>query len=151
MRVEFCSYRAVFERMRDAHFTALISILGSADDEECPSVEVPHLCLPIDDIAAPMKRYSLASITQISKLLSFGAVHENLLVHCQAGSSRSAAAALLLEVQRDRLLAEEIEPFVAKFQSRYPFARPNQRIMECGDRALQLKGRLITAVKNTFA
>jgi predicted protein tyrosine phosphatase len=148
--VEFCSYLAVAERMRGAHFTALISILGSADDQEWPSVEVPHLCLPIDDIAVPMKGYSLASNTQISKLLRFGAVHENLLVHCRAGSSRSAAAALLLEIQRDRLLAEEIEPFVAKFQGRYPFARPNQRIIECGDRSLRLKGRLIAAVKSVF-
>jgi predicted protein tyrosine phosphatase len=148
--VEFCSYRAVADRMRGAHFTALISILGSADEEEWPSVEVPHLCLLIDDIAVPMKGYSLASNTQISKLLSFGAVHENLLVHCRAGSSRSAAAALLLEVQRDRLLADQIEPFVRKFQTRYPFARPNQRIVECGDRSLRLKGRLIAAVKSVF-
>ena len=150
MTVEFCSYRAVAERMRGAHFTALISILGSADDEEWPSVEVPHLCLPIDDIAAPMKGYSLASNAQIAKLLKFGAVHKNLLVHCRAGSSRSAAAAMLLEIQRDRLHTNEIEPFVAKFQSRYPFARPNQRIVECGDRVLGLDRRLIAAVKNTF-
>jgi predicted protein tyrosine phosphatase len=148
--VEFCSYRAVAERMRGAHFTALISILGSADDEEWPSVEVPHLCLPIDDIAAPMKGYSLASNVQIAKLLKFGAVHENLLVHCRAGSSRSAAAAMLLEIQRNQLIAEEIEPFVAKFQSRYPFSRPNQRIVECGDRALRLEGRLNAAVRNVF-
>jgi predicted protein tyrosine phosphatase len=150
MTIEFCSYRAVVERMRGAHFTALISILGSADNEDWPSVEVPHLCLPIDDIAAPMNGYSLASNAQISKLLSFGAVHENLLVHCRAGSSRSSAAAMLLKIQRDRLPTNEIAPFVAKFQARFPFARPNQRIIECGDRVLGLERRLIAAVKNTF-
>lgn len=150
MAIEFCSYGAIVERMDAGSFTALISILGRADDLEWPSVEIPHLCLSIDDIAAPMQGYSLASNAQISNLLRFGAAHESVLVHCQAGSSRSAAAALLIEIQRDRLQLHAIEPYVASFRSRYPFARPNRRIVECGDRELRLERRLIAAVKKVF-
>ena len=148
MIIEFCSYDAVADRMSAGSFTALISILGRADDLEWPSVEIPHLCLAIDDIAAPMQGYWLASSAQISELLRFGSEHENVLIHCQAGRSRSAAAALLLEIQRDRLGIDAIATCVTNFHSRYPFARPNRRIVECGDRALRLRRQLVNAVRS---
>jgi predicted protein tyrosine phosphatase len=150
LTIEFCSYDAVAERMNAGSFSALISILGRADGLEWPSVEIPHLCLPIDDIAAPMRGYSLASNAQVANLLRFGVVHNNVLIHCRAGSSRSSAAAMLLRLQSDPLPAHAIAPFVEQFRSYYPFARPNQRIIECGDAALRLDRRLIAAVKNVF-
>ncbi len=150
MTIEFCSYMAVAKRLNAGSFSGLVSILGAEDSLEWPSVAAAHLRLTIDDIAAPMRGYSLASAAQIADLLRFGARHESVLIHCRAGTSRSAAAAILLELQYYQPCLNDIEQLVAHFRERFPFSRPNQRIIECGDASLGLQQHLIAAVKKIF-
>jgi predicted protein tyrosine phosphatase len=67
-----------------------------------------------------------------------------VLIHCEAGVSRSPAAALIMyacwlgpgheEEAMERVLAQR------------PCAMPNRRIVELGDRLLALDGRLVAAI-----
>ncbi|MDQ0319721.1 putative protein tyrosine phosphatase [Pararhizobium capsulatum DSM 1112] len=68
-----------------------------------------------------------------------------LLVHCWMGVSRSPAAALVaaLAAEPDQDDAE----LALRLRVASPYATPNARIVEIGDRLLSRKGRLAAAVK----
>jgi predicted protein tyrosine phosphatase len=67
-----------------------------------------------------------------------------VLAHCQAGISRSAAAAVIVYVVM--LGAGNEEEAVARVMKQREIASPNRRMIAIADRLLELDGRLIAAV-----
>ena len=111
----------------------------------------PHrrLELRFHDVIDPQPECVAPSLEDVEHLLAFGRdvaapPSGHLLVHCQAGVSRSTAAAILIVVQaRLHRPAAEAVRAVAVYR---PKAWPNLRIIEFGDRLLGRNGELVEAV-----
>ena len=110
----------------------------------------PHrrLLLCFHDIIEPTPERYAPSREDVERLLAFGreldeAPAGHLLVHCQAGVSRSTAAATLILAQAhpDRPAIEILEA-VARIR---PRAWPNLRILEFGDELLGRDGEIVAA------
>ena len=70
-----------------------------------------------------------------------------LIVHCWMGVSRSPAAAIVAALS---LFPDQDEMELAtRLRTVSPYATPNARIIEIGDRLLGRNGRLIAAIKKT--
>ena len=85
-----------------------------------------------------------ASVADIERLVRFARSVDlskgKLLVHCQAGVSRSAAAAIIVvaTILGRGHEAEAIE----QVRRTHPHTRPNRRMLEIADTLLQADGRL---------
>jgi predicted protein tyrosine phosphatase len=110
----------------------------------------PHqrLVLRFHDIIEPTPDRLLPSRDDVERLLAFGRelgepAASHLLVHCQAGVSRSTAAAALILAQADPLRpARAVLDAVAQMR---PRAWPNLRILELGDALLGRNGEIVAA------
>ncbi len=109
-----------------------------------------HLTLQMNDIAfkgndklvAP-EEHHVASLIDFARGWDQSAP---LLIHCWMGVSRSPAAALVVALS---LYPDQDEMALANRLRRVsPFATPNTRIIEIGDRLLGRGGKLIAAVKS---
>ena len=69
-----------------------------------------------------------------------------VIAHCQAGISRSAAAAVI--VYAVMLGPGREQEAVARVLQQRVFARPNWRMIEIADRLLHLEGRLLDAIRD---
>jgi predicted protein tyrosine phosphatase len=88
-----------------------------------------------------------ASVADIERLVRFARGVDlsegKLLVHCQAGISRSAAAAIIVVAT---ILGPGHETEAIEHVRRtHPHTRPNQRMLELADTLLQAQGRLAEA------
>ena len=108
--------------------------------------------LEFDDIDTPYHdpEYVLPNVQHILKALYFMKfVHANkgdLLIHCQAGISRSTAIAFTLYAYGLGIGKEaEALSYIVAVQ---PQAIPNQWIVELADIALKRGGRLIQTLRN---
>ena len=134
---------------RDAGVTDVLSILD-------PEVPVPrafagytalrrHWILRFHDVSWPIPGAILAGPGDVETLLAFGeelrtaGTRARLLVHCHAGVSRSAAAALVLLAQHHPGHEAAALDLV---QRRRPVAQPNRRLVMLADAALDRDGRL---------
>lgn len=108
-----------------------------------------HLTLQMNDITFKGNEKLIApDDVHIQTLIDFAREWDQsapLLVHCWMGVSRSPAAAILvaLAVKPD----EDDAILAARLRTVSPFATPNARIIEIGDRLLERNGALISAVK----
>jgi|SRR6185436_10148036 len=84
----------------------------------------------------------------VAQLISFArAVMQRtgrVLIHCQAGISRSSAAAVI--VHAIALGSGHEHEAVARVMAQRPIAHPNRRMIAIADRLLRLDGRLIAAI-----
>ncbi|MBV8493652.1 MAG: dual specificity protein phosphatase family protein [Alphaproteobacteria bacterium] len=135
-----------------AGVTHVLSILAP-DIEDPPAFDAfaPHrrLTLRFHDIIEPSRDRLPPGRADVERLLAFGrelaeTPEGHLLIHCQAGVSRSTAAAALILAQArpDRPAREALE---AVSQIR-PRAWPNLRILEFGDELLGRNGEMVAAV-----
>jgi len=69
-----------------------------------------------------------------------------VIAHCQAGISRSSAAAVI--VYAVMLGPGREQEAVARVLQQRVFARPNWRMIEIADRLLHLEGRLLDAIRD---
>jgi predicted protein tyrosine phosphatase len=96
-----CGYPDLWDHISTVQPHLFISILGPHDSTPWPTITgLPHLRLEIDDIHRPCNGFSHATAAHIRQLVTFlqewhPERGERLLAHCWAGSSRSAAAALI--------------------------------------------------------
>ena len=136
----------------DHAYTHLISIQGLDRPLECfvagfKEFTGPKLALVFDDISKPWQGYVPPGITEVNAILDFAremdAVEMNLLVHCEAGISRSTATAFIILCF---LLGpgQEQEAFRRVLEAQ-PRARPNSLMVELADWRLGREGRMIEA------
>ena len=93
----------------------------------------------------PPQRQDVESIIGFVGAAQDGSPVTHVLIHCQSGVSRSAAAAMLvLACARADLPAQRLMEHLV--QSR-PSALPNMRMIEIGDDVLGRRGDLIEAVR----
>jgi predicted protein tyrosine phosphatase len=134
-----------------AGVTHVLSIL--APDIEDPSAFdafAPHrrLTLRFHDIIEVLPDRPGPTRADVERLLAFGreltdTPGSHLLIHCQAGVSRStASAALILAQARPDRPAREVLEAVSQIR---PRAWPNLRILELGDELLGRNGEIAAA------
>ncbi|HXV29300.1 MAG TPA: tyrosine phosphatase family protein [Sinorhizobium sp.] len=129
----------------------MLSLMARGQDFHRPAIidGAKHLTIGVNDITfagtgdlvAPQEEH-------VAQIIDFARRWDRtrpLLVHCWMGVSRSPAAALIAALavepeQDDHELAKRL-------RCASPFATPNARLVEIGDRALQRQGRLVAAVK----
>ena len=61
-----------------------------------------HMVLRFEDLDEDLDGYKTASVEQVQRILDFGRSHQEgkMLIHCEAGISRSTAAALAILAER---------------------------------------------------
>lgn len=98
-----------------------------------------------DERTGPSEEHVAELIEEAKRLAGSGG---RVLAHCEAGISRSAAAAVVIYAVA---LGEGSErEAVARVLGQRPFAQPNLRLIELADRLLGREGRLVDAVLETF-
>src|SRR5439155_3265952 len=147
-RITICGIPELDEHCA-AGVTHVLSILGPDwPDPEAFAAFPPHrrLTLRFHDIIEPDPDRVAPSRYDVERLLSFGrelhaATNSHLLVHCQAGVSRSTAATALILAQAypERPASAALDAVV---QLR-PRAWPNLRIIELGDELLGRGGEIV--------
>lgn len=126
----------------------LISIGNSGDELSAPR-DIPksrHLRLEFDDIIEPRVNLTVPDHRHVERLLEFGAAwntNERLLIHCNAGQSRSPATAIVLLAQKNPARENDV---VGMVRDRAHHIMPNRLLIALGDCALGCNGRLIEAV-----
>lgn len=133
-------------------FDAVISIESTNAKrhlQSCPlKPDAERLIVVIDDIDRPFPDKRIASIADVARVIALAADHidKDILIHCEAGRSRSTALAL-------SILARWYGPDREKDAVDHllqisPKAAPNMRIIELADLILHHNGKLIHAIKS---
>lgn len=158
MNLTILSRELATSALRGPHpYTHIISICDIQTMEPVPGFEtVPpagRLFLAFDDVThnpegMRLHGYIPPDERVVQKLIGFaGTVPEDaaLLVHCEAGISRSTAAAFIVRaVQRGP--GEEVPALCDVFAARTQ-ARPNGLMVELADRLLGREGRMLEALQ----
>lgn len=149
-RIHVCPLSKVKETVQATGARSLVTLVDQGTPIERP-VEISaarHLVVAVSDIAAAAKGHTLPSAPHVELLLSFVRRWDQrtpLLIHCQAGVSRSTAAAFIaacaLRPQRDEA---EIARAV---RAGSPTATPNSRLVAIADAMLGRKGRMVAAIE----
>ncbi|HET7712471.1 MAG TPA: hypothetical protein VFL80_11125 [Thermoanaerobaculia bacterium] len=152
LAIEVCSRAEAAEILRSGESCAAIDLLisiGEWIDGPPPGYEnvSARLRLTFADTADPERgprERDVEKIIEAARQLSEDA--RRVVVHCQAGISRSAAAAMILYAA---ILGpgREDEAFRRVIEQR-PVARPNIRMIEIADRLLGCDGEFVRVVRS---
>lgn len=128
---------------------------------EHPCWQTRGLRLEFDDIERespscswyrPVTQEQVAQLIQFSQGIKPG--DKGILIHCQAGISRSTAAAVIVRLcQYEQLRGgcqDMIPAVLREVQAIQPLAKPNRRMIWLTDRVLGLGGRLIQEYQVVF-
>lgn len=129
----------------------MVSLMAKGQDFHRPGIIDParHLALGVNDITYAGSGDLIGpQETHVQQIIDFAKGwnrSQPLLIHCWMGVSRSPAAAILtaLAVNPD----QDDEALAKRLRASSPYATPNSRFIEIGDRVLGRGGRLIAAVK----
>ncbi len=113
--------------------------------------EPKQLILRFDDINEPIDDYVVPQLSHIKRALDFADKIEDgsLLVHCNAGISRSSAIALAVIAKR--LGSGKEEEAVNTLEHINPNCRPNRSIVEMTDELLKRNGSLYKVVEEKLS
>jgi predicted protein tyrosine phosphatase len=135
---------------RLARVSALVSIDNPGARRPVGFNRVPtRLRLEFDDVSTELVGFVAPKVEHVQRLISFAARVRgsagDVLVHCEAGISRSTAAVVILAAA---LLGpgRELEAVDAAFAAT-PVARPNRLMVALADGELGLDGKLVAALE----
>lgn len=128
----------------------LISVVAPDQQPPTPRGMAPeaHLRVACDDITEPNPLEIAPDHRHVKQLIAFArewSPPRPILVHCQAGISRSTAAALVAYAVH---FPDSVDMAAAHLRRTASYARPNPLIIALGDELLALQGRLIAAVES---
>ena len=147
-RIFVCPLSDLENSLASSRAKWMISLSGPGKSPQRPEqITGGYLALEFNDIDAPRDDLVPPDTAHISQLLAFFAQWNrqgNLLIHCWMGISRSTAAAAiaLAALQPDRNPTD----IAATLRQSSPMATPNRLMIAHADKALQLDGRLSTAI-----
>lgn len=126
----------------------VISIVAPEEQPPTPPGLEPddHLRVLCHDIVAPCPMAIPPDRSHVQQIIAFARQWDPshpILIHCQAGISRSTAAALVTYAAH---FPETVDQAAAHLRQTGPHARPNPLITELGDELLGMNGRLVAAV-----
>lgn len=147
--IHVCGILDVAELAAALNPGALISIVAPEEQPPTPPqvAAAAHLRLSCHDIVEPAPMEILPDRRLVKRLIAFARdwrPDAPLLVHCQAGVSRSAAAALVVYAAH---FPDTVERAAAHLRDSGPHVSPNPLIVALGDELLGLEGRLIAAAQ----
>ena len=131
------SYQEAARLIQGRWPTRIISLLPN-----CSCLGTHHLVIGVDDICRPQQGLSGPEPTHLERVLAFTRTltdADRLLVHCEAGMSRSAAIAITICL-RHGMDPDEAFCHVRKIQ---PLLSPNPHILARTDAHFGLNGRLV--------
>jgi len=147
--IHVCPLSQLAETARVTGARSLVTLIN----KEIPVPRPPeiaaenHLIVHLSDITIELEGHTLPCESHVEKLLSFISLWDQLaplIIHCQAGVSRSTAAAFIaacaLRPNRDE---NEIARVV---RAKSPTATPNSRLVAIADSLLARRGRMIDAI-----
>lgn len=146
-----CSLSKLQQVVDDVKATHLVTVLNPEMDMERPRGIAPerHLRLSLNDIAATLPGFKLASEQQVQQLIDFVHAWDRttpLVVHCWAGVSRSTASAYIAACS---LRPDLSEMELAKaLREASPRATPNSHLIALADALLGRDGRMIDAIES---
>lgn len=128
----------------------LVSIVSPDEQPPTPRGLAPeaHLRVACDDIIEPHPLEIAPDHRHVKQLIGFARQwnpFRPILIHCQAGISRSTAAALVTYAVH---FPDSVHRAAVHLRRSASYARPNPLIIALGDELLALEGRLITAVES---
>lgn len=137
------------------HIPHLVSI---SDPDAGPPKEVTNhagrkLCLLFHDISDPdgdltvPVRYDVEQIVKFAEAIQPG---EHTLCHCNAGISRSSAAALTIIASKLKPNGENAQRAITELMSIKDIIHPNRAMVQYADDILGWDGRLVGAYRTTF-
>jgi len=106
-----------------------------------------HLFIAINDISEPIDGMILAGEDHVRTLIDFVEAWDGatpMVVHCNAGISRSTAAAFIALCVRDPRRDERA--IAARLRAASAVASPNPRLVALADQLLGRDGRMIAAI-----
>lgn len=127
----------------------LVSIVAPEEQPATPPglAADSHLRISCHDIVEPSPMEILPDRRHVKQLIAFAREWDPgtpILIHCQAGISRSTAAALVTYAVH---FPETIDRAAAHLRRTGPHAHPNPLIVALGDELLGLEGRLVAATE----
>lgn len=127
----------------------LVSIVAPEEQPPTPPGIAPeaHLRVACDDLVAPDPLEIAPDHRHVKQLIGFArewTPTRPILIHCQAGISRSTAAALVTYAVH---FPDSVHRAAVHLRRSASYARPNPLIIALGDELLALEGRLIAAVE----
>jgi len=128
----------------------LISVVGEAQQPPTPRGLEPdaHLRVTCDDIVEPNPLEIVPDRRHVKQIIAFAREWDpsgRMLVHCQAGISRSTAAALIAYTTH---FPDTVGQAAAHLRRTASYVRPNPLMVALGDELLDMSGRLIEAVES---
>lgn len=143
-----CPLSALEASLSSSKAPWMISLSGPGKSPSRPhQITAGYLALEFNDISAPRDGLIEPKRDHIEALLTFLSRwngNDTLLIHCWMGISRSTAAAAiaLAALQPDR----DMRQIATTLRRNSPMATPNALMIALADDALQLNGRLRTAI-----
>jgi predicted protein tyrosine phosphatase len=152
--ITICGFAEVEAQVKQAQshghpFQSIVSIGDPEDDLPDPYETIPHrLRLEFADLEVPMGTAVLPTQKDVAQIIDFvTSVPRPLLLHCQAGISRSGAAGLITIVLDQN---KQVEGALEKLLTIRPQAVPNLLMTDFADTLLGLQGRLIQKVEQLY-
>lgn len=147
--IHVCSLAALPESAAALRPARLISIITPEEQPPTPPGlhADAHLRVSCHDIVSASPDEILPDRRHVKQIIAFARQWDpagKMLVHCQAGISRSTAAALIAYATH---FPDSIARAAAHMRRTGPHVYPNRLITALGDELLDLDGRLIAAVE----
>lgn len=135
MKIDICSRMALQHRLNEYNYDALISI-NTPEVGPIPELAYwffkPTLTLMFDDISEPALGYQPPNRSQVVEIVDFAKTQvfsrnaSSVIIHCDAGISRSSAAAVIVAAT----VTDTVESYIASmFYEGYMY-HPNYRMIK---------------------
>jgi predicted protein tyrosine phosphatase len=122
--------------------TKIIGLLEPSKTVHAVKTTKPYCLERFHDIERPLGRYVHPTIDNVERILDFSkdfTEDDKILIHCQAGISRSTATCILVLVQHGMSIKEAFDHTL----SIRKIMNPNSLLLEYGDTLLKCDGAIV--------